>query len=135
MKIDPSFALKKDISRQINLSLNKLGFSKNNRSCWEYLPYTLEELNQHLEWLFSHPDNLLPNGEVWMTWVNRGVYRSEMWNDNDPSTWRWQIDHIIPHSRFAYTSMEDDEFRKCWALENLRPYSAKQNNKDGNRRK
>ena len=27
--------------------------------------------------------------------------------------------------------MEDDNFKKCWALENLRPLSAKQNIVDG----
>ena len=59
------------------------------------------------------------------------VYNKNMWNNNDPQTWTWQIDHIIPHSTFKYTSMEDDNFKKCWALENLRPYSSKQNFFDG----
>lgn len=27
--------------------------------------------------------------------------------------------------------MDCEEFKKCWALENLRPLSAKQNNYDG----
>jgi hypothetical protein len=33
----------------------------------------------------------------------------------------------------AYTNgwMADDNFKKCWSLENLRPYSAKQNQLDG----
>jgi hypothetical protein len=30
--------------------------------------------------------------------------------------------------------MVDEEFKKCWALSNLRPLSAKQNILDGNRR-
>lgn len=30
--------------------------------------------------------------------------------------------------------MVEDNFKKCWALENLRPYSAKQNLADSNRR-
>lgn len=29
--------------------------------------------------------------------------------------------------------MEDENFKKCWALSNLRPLSAKQNVLDGNR--
>jgi hypothetical protein len=29
--------------------------------------------------------------------------------------------------------MEDENFKKCWSLENLRPYSAKQNIIDGAR--
>lgn len=44
---------------------------------------------------------------------------------------RWQLDHIIPHSEFKYISVENEVFKKCWALENLRPYSAKQNLLDG----
>jgi len=38
---------------------------------------------------------------------------------------------IIPQSTFKYSSMEDQEFKNCWALSNLRPLSAKQNNFDG----
>lgn len=35
--------------------------------------------------------------------------------------------YIKPISQFNYESMEDTEFQKCWALSNLRPYSAKLN--------
>jgi hypothetical protein len=69
-----------------------------------------------------------------MNWNNYGIYYTNLWNDNDPSTWVWNIDHIIPQSKLPYTSMEDDNFKKCWALDNLRPYSAKQNIIDGNKR-
>ncbi len=69
-----------------------------------------------------------------MNWENQGIYNINTWDDNDSSTWTWQLDHIIPQSKLPYTSMEDENFQKCWALENLRPYSAKQNIKDGNRR-
>jgi hypothetical protein len=66
-----------------------------------------------------------------MNWENQGVYRKKAWKDDDATTWRWQIDHIVPHSTFLYTSMEDQSFRDCWKLDNLRPYSAKQNWLDG----
>ena len=66
-----------------------------------------------------------------MNWNNHGTYNPKTWDDNDQSTWKWQLDHIIPHSTFKYTSFNDSEFKKCWALENLRPYSAKQNIIDG----
>ena len=68
-----------------------------------------------------------------MTWDNYGIYRASMWVDNDPSTWVWQIDHIIPQAKFSYTSMDEENFQKCWALSNLRPLSAKQNVIDGDR--
>lgn len=118
---DPVTKLRISISAVIRTALQKQGVSKNNLSCLKYLSYTIAELKQHLGSLF----------ESWMTWENWGVYNSKTWNDNDPSTWTWQIDHIIPHSTLPYTSMEDENFKKCWALENLRPYSAKQNNIDG----
>ena len=70
-----------------------------------------------------------------MNWENHGIYDSETWDDNDQSTWTWQIDHIIPHSKFNYHSMKDKEFLECWDLKNLRPLSSKQNIIDGNRRK
>lgn len=41
---------------------------------------------------------------------------------------------IIPHSEFKYISMECEEFKRCWALKNLRPLSAKLNLLDGVKR-
>lgn len=81
----------------------------------------MQELKEHLERQF----------ESWMTWDNQGRYSAETWDDNDPTTWKWQMDHIIPHSDLPYASMDEDNFKKCWALSNLRPLSAKQNMYDG----
>lgn len=119
-KNDLLFRLKERVSCSIWLVLKG---KKEGKSIKKYLPYTIEELKQHLESLF----------EPWMTWDNWGKYDVAKWNDNDQSTWAWNIDHIIPHSKFIYTSMEDQSFRDCWALSNLRPYSAKQNIIDGDR--
>jgi hypothetical protein len=116
-KIDPVFRLQGLVSKRIyDILKNK----KDNKSCLKYLLYTMEELKEHLEKQF----------ESWMSWDNQGKYNKN-WNDNDSSTWTWQIDHIKPHSTFKYTSMEDAEFKKCWALNNLRPLSSKQNWLDG----
>ena len=117
--IDPNYKLRKNISIFINGSIKK-----NYLSIKKYLPYTIEELKDHLEQQF----------ESWMTWSNWGRYDTNTWKDDDQSTWTWQIDHIIPHSTFNYTSMEDEEFKKCWSLNNLRPLSAKQNHMDGVKR-
>lgn len=87
----------------------------------KYLPYTIQDLKQYLEKQF----------EPWMNWNNWGKYNSKTWNDWDSTTWTWQIDHIVPQSVLIYSSMEDEEFKKCWVLENLRPLSAKQNISDG----
>ena len=115
---DPLFRLKQSVSANIRQCIKK-----NHQPFAKYLDYTLEELKHHLESQF----------ESWMNWSNYGVYRVDTWDDTDNSTWTWQIDHIIPHSSFNYSSMEDEQFKACWSLENLRPYSAKQNVVDGNR--
>jgi len=118
---DPVFKLRSCISVSIFLALKKNNSTKNGKSILQFLPYTIQELKEHLEKQF----------EPWMNWNNHGTYDSQKWIDNDQSTWAWQLDHIIPQSKLPYLSMEDDNFKKCWALENLRPYSAKQNIIDG----
>jgi DNA-directed RNA polymerase subunit RPC12/RpoP len=118
---DPVFKFRTNISTLISRALKQQGASKNNKSCLSYLPYTFEELVRHLEQQF----------EPWMTWQNYGRYDAKIWKDSDQSTWMWNLDHIIPQSDLLYSSMEDDNFKKCWALDNLRPYSAKQNYLDG----
>ena len=121
MKIDINFKLRKIISKTVNRYFKLNNSSKGGKSILKFLPYTMQELKEHLEKQF----------EPWMTWENYGSYRADIWNDNDPSTWIWNLDHIIPQSDLPYISMDEDNFKKCWALENLRPYSAKQNLLDG----
>jgi hypothetical protein len=123
-KVDISFKLRNSVSSSINTLLHNNKSTKNGNSCFKYLDYNINDLKYNLEQQFDQ----------WMTWYNYGKYDSETWDDNDPSTWKWNLDHIIPQSCLPYISMEDENFKKCWALENLRPLSAKQNIKDGNRR-
>jgi hypothetical protein len=125
MKENPLFRIRKHLRNAIYCALIRNDSTKNNLSILKYLPYTIEDLKQHLEKQF----------ESWMNWDNWGSYSPKKWDDNDISTWTWQIDHLIPHCNFKYISMEDEEFGKCWALENLRPYSSKQNNIDNARQK
>lgn len=116
-EIDSNFKLRSSLSSIINFYLRNNASSKNGNSIMKYLPYSINELKCHLESQF----------ESWMTWKNWGKYNSKIWNESDSSTWTWQIDHIIPQSKLPYTSMEDENFKKCWALENLRPLSSKAN--------
>jgi len=114
---NPEIKLRHNISTIIRQVLKK-----NKRfSILKYLDYTIQELKEHLENQF----------ESWMTWDNHGIYNSKTWDDGNSSTWTWNIDHIIPQSDLLYTSMQDENFKKCWSLKNLRPYSAKQNLIDG----
>jgi hypothetical protein len=116
---DILYKMKIVISTQIGRNINK-----NKESCSKYLPYTMQELKSHLESLF----------ESWMTWNNYGRYDKQTWNDQDNCTWTWQLDHIIPQSEFLYKDMKEDNFKKCWELSNLRPYSAKLNIIEGSLR-
>lgn len=79
---------------------------KQNKACqhWEDLvPYTLQELKQHLESQF----------DKYMNWDNYGSY--------------WEIDHIIPQNTFSFSSIEDKDFQICWSLMNLRPLTISEN--------
>lgn len=115
---DPLFRLKFNISANIRACIKK-----NYQPVKNFLPYSIAELKKHLEQQF----------EPWMNWNNYGTY-STSWNDQDPQTWTWQIDHIIPQSSFYFTSMADPQFLACWGLNNLRPYSSKMNLLDSNKR-
>lgn len=44
---------------------------------------------------------------------------------------KWEIDHIIPRSAFDYQSYDDEEYRRCWSLENLRPCCKIENRRKG----
>ena len=72
---------------------------------WEDLVgYTIDDLIRHLEGGFDDK----------MSWDNYGK-------------WGWHIDHIKPKSWFEYERPEDEEFKRCWALDNLQPLWAKEN--------
>jgi len=128
------FKLRLNFSGSIRDSLTRRYSSKKGESCMKYLDYTIDQLKTHLESLFSSEENLDKDGKVWMNWENHGRYNKYTWNDDDPSTWKWQIDHIKPQADFNFTSMENPEFKECWALSNLRPLSAKQNIREGSKR-
>lgn len=119
--IDATYALRTIVSSTINKALLKNKSNKNGQSCLKYLPYSIQELKQHLERQF----------DSWMNWDNYGSYNKSQWNDNDVSTWTWQVDHIIPQSNLPYSSMSESSFLACWSLNNLRPLSSKQNLLDG----
>lgn len=110
IKNDINFSLKKKILFLIRKKIKKAGAAVIQR-----LSYSMTDLQIHIESQF----------ESWMNWNNQGAYNKATWDDNDKSTWVWQLDHIIPHSTFNYSSIEDQSFKECWALNNLRPYSAK----------
>lgn len=87
----------------------KESLRKNGTRTFDMVPYTIQEYKQHLEKQFDEN----------MCWGNYGSY--------------WQVDHIIPRTKFKYTSYLDEDFKKCWALENLRPLEKGENSRKGGR--
>ena len=110
----PVKKLRHNASTLVRQTLKKIGKSKNRCSLFAFLPYTALDLKNHLESLW----------EPWMSWENYGG------RNNDPRR-TWHIDHIKPQSSFSFTSMEDADFRECWALNNLRPLEKIANLKKG----
>jgi hypothetical protein len=105
---NPKLKMNSRISLAINLSLHGNKYYRH----WENLVnYTVEDLMEHLEKQFTDG----------MGWNNYGR------SINGEK--RWEIDHIIPKCAFAFTSPDDLGFKQCWALSNLQPLWAEDNNK------
>lgn len=107
-KTDFRFRLKHNVRSLIVIKLKNRLLNKNKMSTFSFLPYSIDDLIQHLEELFK------PG----MNWGNYGFYG-------------WHIDHIKPDCSFKYKSVKDEEFQKCWALNNLQPLWARENLKKG----
>ena len=83
------------MSNAVRTSLLSVG-GKRKRSWESLVGYTKDVLKLHIE-------KILKEG---MSWDNYG---------------KWHIDHIRPVSSFNITSYDCEDFKKCWALENLQP--------------
>ena len=105
----PQHKIRKTASKMAWYGLKKNSSSKRGGSLWNHLPYTVDDLKEHLENQF----------ENWMSWENYGF--------------EWSIDHIRPQSSFSYKSMDDEQFQECWSLKNLRPLSCEENLKKGSK--
>lgn len=103
---DPSSNLHHRMSEMIRRGLKS---AKAGKAWLSMVPYSVAELAAHIERQF------LPG----MSWGNMG---------------EWHIDHITPRSLFEFSSPNDDEFKACWALTNLRPLWALDNIKKSNDR-
>jgi hypothetical protein len=105
--VDTDYKIRKRVSCAVRQALRSQNTVKGG-STFEHLPYTPQQLKEHIENQF----------EPWMTWDNWG---------------EWHIDHIIPQSALLYDSLEHPNFQKCWALDNLRPLKAEDNLKKSNK--
>lgn len=101
IRATPKGHITDNIRRAIRTSLQRKGVKSRGRKL-SALPYSAGRLAEHLEGLFR----------TGMSWANYG---------------EWHIDHIRPIASFDYSSVDDPEFQKCWALDNLQPLWASEN--------
>lgn len=100
LRTDGRYRLDKNIGKIICKDLKGM---KAGKTWKKFLPYTVEDLIEHLSSQFYlHPITLEQ-----MTMVNYGS--------------AWHVDHIIPRSSFSYESELDQAFQDCWSLANLQP--------------
>tara|TARA_R110000796_G_scaffold8930_3_gene30737 strand:+ start:4002 stop:4613 length:612 start_codon:yes stop_codon:yes gene_type:complete len=104
----PGYRLRQSTSVAISIYLKSNGSYKTG-SCWSVLPYTPEELIEHLAKQF----------------------RDGMTLDNYGSV--WEVDHIFPQSLLLYDSYDHPNFARCWALDNLQPLTLFENRSKGNK--
>lgn len=101
---------KRRLCHNVAVNMGKALHGAKDGWSWERLVgYSRADLAAHIEKQF----------QAGMTWSNYG---------------RWHIDHIIPVTAFRFDGPNDDEFRHCWSLSNLRPLWGRENMAKGGRR-
>lgn len=98
---DPKYRLGIRTRTAVWQLLKERNITKTNKT-FALLGYTIEELMNHLESLFTDG----------MTWDNYG---------------EWHVDHKKPMALFNFTSTDDEGFKECWKLDNLQPLWGKDN--------
>lgn len=104
---DPIYKLISNFRTAIYQVLKESNVEK-NKHYFDILQYTPEELIVHLELQFKDS----------MNWDNYGF---------------WHVDHKLPITHFNIQEMGDEEFMKCWSLENLQPMWAEDNLRKSNK--
>jgi hypothetical protein len=104
---DPLYKLVANFRTAIYQVLKESNVEKNGHY-FDILGYTPEELINHLEKQFTEG----------MTWENYGEFH---------------IDHKLPISSFNIKEIGDEEFMKCWSLDNLQPMWGEENIRKSNK--
>ena len=92
---DPLYKLISNFRTAIYQVLKESNVEK-NKHYFDILQYTPESLIKHLESQFENN----------MNWDNYG---------------KWHVDHKLPITSFNIEEMGDEEFMRCWSLDNLQP--------------
>jgi hypothetical protein len=104
---DPLYKLISNFRTAIYQVLKESNVEKNGHY-FDILQYSPEELIIHLENQFKED----------MTWDNYGI---------------WHVDHKLPITSFDIQEIGDEEFMKCWCLDNLQPMWGEENIRKSNK--
>jgi hypothetical protein len=104
---DPLYKLIANFRTAIYQVLKESNVEKNGHY-FDILGYTPEELINHLEKQFTEG----------MTWENYGEFH---------------VDHKLPISSFNIKEIGDEEFMRCWCLDNLQPMWGEENIRKSNK--
>lgn len=102
---NPMFKLSDHMGTRMGAALKS---GKGGKSWKTMVSFTLQELRERLESLF----------QPGMAWENYG---------------QWHVDHIRPVCSFNFNGPDDEDFKKCWSLDNLQPLWARDNKSKGGR--
>tara|TARA_R110001592_G_C12980428_1_gene734128 strand:+ start:43 stop:930 length:888 start_codon:yes stop_codon:yes gene_type:complete len=108
---NPTKVLNQKLQGSLRNALLYKGNKPTLRTRFELFSFTKKEFIGHMESFFTEESG----------------YSRENMKD-------WHIDHIRPISSFNFAELADptsEDFKKCWALENLQPLWAKDNLKKG----
>jgi hypothetical protein len=111
-KPQPEKTLMSALNLRIAISIRySIKRDKRTEFNWEELVgFTLDDLKRHIEMKFT-------DGMTWDEFMKGKIH----------------IDHIIPRAKLRFTSYDQDNFKKCWSLQNLQPLWAKENIRKGAR--
>jgi len=103
-KQDIKFILNSRMKAEISGNLKRRGSHKQGREWEKLVGYNSKELKKRLK-------KTMPEGYTWQDFLSGELH----------------IDHIIPVKVFNFTRPEHTDFKRCWALSNLRLLPAKEN--------
>lgn len=89
---------------RIRARLSTMKRGKASKRTEQLLGYTMQELKEHIQRQFTR-------GMTWGKFMAGEIH----------------IDHIVPVAAFNITSLDCEDFKRCWALSNLRPMWAEDN--------
>jgi len=98
--------VREEIRDRIGSGMRRGLTSGKQTGVFRHLPYTLDDL-------FLHLGKSMPDGYSWGDLADM------------------HIDHIQPVSSFDIKEIGDEEFMRCWALDNLQLLSAEDNMRKG----